>query len=535
MGGAPAADRDVHLYFCLPPAGWRQQLWASVSSICLQVKVRGFRIELGEIETLLAQHTAILRSVVVVREDRSGDTRLVAYVVFRPGQSIAPSDLRVHLQQNVPDYMVPSAFVALDALPLTPNGKVDRKALPKPGTSRESRASLAPRDDSEHIVHRIWQRVLGGDEIGVSDNFFEIGGHSLLAVRMLNELKRTTNREIPLAELFRGATIEHLAKLLRAKTTLGSHLTLTAIQPSGSAPPFFAVVSPGVNSLGYLSLSRILGQEQPLFKLQGPGEKVLHRPYTDQEYERMAIEYVRTMRAQQPAGPYYLGGMCQGAHIAFDMARILESQGQTVGLLAIFDTWVIENNQNRALWYLYYYGQRLKKLWKLPLRRKLANLTRVLRKKAKRVSGIVGNPTQTAAQNLWQASYWPGEDFIPKQVNTPITLFKIPEQPFYYVNNPLMGWASRTTKKVEIELIAAKHLLLLRRPWVRNLGQALSLRLRRAQGRLAADAGKSAASAESLGTQAGSPTSSNTPPGKANRKPPPLQLREACGPVESRI
>ena len=224
------------------------------------------------------------------------------------------------------------------------------------------------------------------------------------------------------------------------------------------------------------------------------------------------------MRAQQPEGPYYFGGMCQGAHIAFDMARVLESQNQTIGLLAIFDTWVIENNQNRVLWYLYYYGQRLKKLWNLPLRRKLANLNRVLRRKAKRVSGIVGNPTQSEKQNLWQASYWPGEDFIPRQVNTPITVFKIPEQPFYYVNDPLMGWASRTTKKVEIELIAAKHLLLLRRPWVRNLGQALSTRLRRAQGRLAADARKAATSKETSSKQTGASMSDSVLPGRIEQK-----------------
>ena len=465
-----------------------------------QVKVRGFRIELGEIETILAQVSAIQQSVVLVREDRPGDTRLVAYLVFRPGQTATPSDLRARLKQSLPDYMVPSSFVSLDALPLTPNGKIDRKALPKPEVSLDPLASSAPRDDFEHIVLRVWQRVLGFDNIGVSDNFFEIGGHSLLAVRMLNEIKRVTNQEIPLAELFRGATIEHLAKILRAETVPVSHLTLTAIQPNGAAPPFFAAVSPGVNSLGYLSLSRILGSDQPFYKLQGSGGKVLDRPYSEQEYEQMALDYVRTMRAEQPEGPYYIGGMCQGAHIAFNMARVLESQGQQVALLAIFDTWVVENNQNRALWYLYYYRQRLKKIWGLPLRKKWAAFTDALGKKAKLVGG---NGTQ--APDIWRATYWPGKDFVSKKVNATITVFKIPQQPFYYVRDPLMGWARRTTKSVEIRHIEAKHLLMLRKPWVRNLGLALSERLQRAQGMQAAESQKMNASAASLRTEISTP------------------------------
>lgn len=443
-----------------------------------QVKVRGFRLELGEIEANLARISEVQQSVVVVREDRPGDARLVAYLVFHPGQSATPSDLRAQLKQSLPDYMIPGTFVTLDALPLTPNGKIDRKALPQPEVTRDPLMAAGPRDDFEHIVLRVWERILGVSHIGVTDDFFELGGHSLLAVRMLSEIKRSTGREIPLAELFRGATVEHLAKLLRGETPPMSHLTVTAIHRDGALPPFYAVVSPGLNSLGYLTLSKILGTEQPVYKLQGPGEKVLHRPFTPQEYERMATDYVRSMRAEQPEGPYYFGGMCQGAHIAFAMARVLESQGQTVGLLAIFDTWVIENNQRRSLWYLYYYGQRLKKFWKLSLRRKLASFSSVVRKKAKGVATI-GTPSR----NAWRASYWPGKDFIPTQVNTLITVFKIPKQPFYYVRDPFMGWASRTTTSVEIEPIEAKHLLMLRKPWVKNLGLALGERLRQAQGR----------------------------------------------------
>jgi len=441
-----------------------------------QIKLRGFRIELGEVEAALAAVPGIQQSVVVVREDRPGDTRLVAYIVPRDGHSSSASDLRVQLKKSLPDYMVPGSFMTLDALPLTPNGKIDRKALPKPEVLSIPTTSAAPRDDFEHLILCVWQRILGVENIGVTDNFFELGGHSLLAVRMLAEIRRIVNRDIPLAELFRGATIEHLAEVARGGNAVAAHPTLMPIQVKGSAAPFFAVVSPGVNSLGYLTLSRILGPEQPFYKLQGPGPKTLHRPYTAEEYEQLALDYVRVMRAEQPEGPYHLGGMCQGAHIAFDMARVLEAQGQTVGLLAIFDTWVVENNQNHFLWNLYYYGQRLRKFSKLPLRKQWTSLAHTLGKKAKSAAGVGADE-----ESLWKTNYWPGEEFVPTQIHSPITLFKIPRQPFYYVNDPFLGWAKRTTNNVAIESIDAKHLLMLRKPGVRNLGKALGKHLKQTQ------------------------------------------------------
>jgi amino acid adenylation domain-containing protein len=449
-----------------------------------QVKLRGFRIEPGEIESALAEHPAVGQAVILVREDRPADARLIAYLQFKPGQSAPSSELRTHLKRTLPDYMIPGFFMSLDALPLTPNGKIDRKALPQPDHARTDQslqlfkepATLAPRDDFELIVFRVWQRVLRLEQLSVTDDFFEHGGHSLLAVRMINELTRVSGLEIPLAELFRGATIEHLAGILRGDSAPLSHRTLLEIQAGGSAPPFFAAVVPGANALGYLTLSRILGRDQPFYKLQGPGEQLLHRPYTDLENEQLAVEYARLMRAVQPEGPYYIGGMCEGARIAFDIARVLESQGQKLALLAIFDTWAVENSQIRWLWYLHAYSQRLRKLWKLPASGKWGAVRRAMRKKPE--------PTQqsgTFDQKAWHAYYWPGQDFVPKRVNARIVEFKIQRQPYYYVRDPLMGWVSRTTGRVETHNIKAKHLQILREPWVRDLGHALRDSLRRAQ------------------------------------------------------
>jgi acyl carrier protein len=179
-----------------------------------QVKLRGHRIELGEIEAVLVQHPAVRECVAVVRDEGSGDRRLVAYVV--PTSESTPSDLRAFLKQRLPEYMLPSAFVTLERLPLTPNGKVDRKALPIVKTTRPDLAAqwVPPRDLVEETIAAIWREALQLDAVGVQDNFFELGGHSLLAVKVHGRLQETFERELSMVELFRYPTISDLATYL---------------------------------------------------------------------------------------------------------------------------------------------------------------------------------------------------------------------------------------------------------------------------------------------------------------------------------
>jgi acyl carrier protein len=180
-----------------------------------QVKIRGVRIELGEIETVIGEHPAVLNRVVVVREDVPGDKRLAAYVTAKPGRALNPHELRQHLKQKLPDAMVPSAIVVLDALPLSANGKIDRKALPAPDSRQEPDESLvAPRTELERTIAAIWQDVLRIDKASVDDNFFDLGGHSLLLVEVQSKLNRALDRDIPVVELFKHSTIGALSKHL---------------------------------------------------------------------------------------------------------------------------------------------------------------------------------------------------------------------------------------------------------------------------------------------------------------------------------
>jgi amino acid adenylation domain-containing protein len=181
-----------------------------------QVKLRGFRIELGEIEAVLIQHPDVQETVVLVREDRPGDKQLVAYVVPKYDRQPTTSELRDNLKGQLPEYMVPSVFMLLDALPLTPNGKVDRRALPAPEGLRPTLAAVyqAPCSEVERAIAKVWQEVLNLEKVGVNDNFFDLGGHSLLLVQVNHKLQELFNRELSIVELFQNSTISSLAQYL---------------------------------------------------------------------------------------------------------------------------------------------------------------------------------------------------------------------------------------------------------------------------------------------------------------------------------
>ncbi|MGE5219382.1 MAG: amino acid adenylation domain-containing protein, partial [Chloroflexota bacterium] len=206
-----------------------------------QVKIRGFRIELGEIEAVLGQHRMVQSSVVAVREDEPGERRLVAYVVARPGESFDAAELRKHLKQKIPDYMIPAAWVLLDQLPLTPSGKVDPKALPAPDQNRPEWADVykPPLTPTERALAAIWRELLKLDQVGIADNFFELGGHSLLATQLVSRIRNAFKLELSLRSLFEAPTIADLAEqiaLARAGEARKKSLPISAEANEGEIP-----------------------------------------------------------------------------------------------------------------------------------------------------------------------------------------------------------------------------------------------------------------------------------------------------------
>jgi amino acid adenylation domain-containing protein len=287
-----------------------------------QVKVRGFRIELGEVEAALVSHPAVEDCVCVVR-----DSALVAYLAG----TVEADDLRAFLGRRLPEYMVPSVFVLLDALPRTPNGKVDRKALPAPEQTRRETAFEPPQDEVELRLARIWENLLGVGRVGRRESFFALGGHSLLAIRVLGAIERDFGRQLPLAALMQAPTIERLAALIRQGASPSRSL-LVPLRP-GSGTPLFLVHPVGGNVFCYLPLASHL-EDRPLYGIQAPDFGALPEPRT---IEAMAALYVEALREVQPVGPYRLAGWSLGGVVAYEMARQLEAEGREVTLLAMID------------------------------------------------------------------------------------------------------------------------------------------------------------------------------------------------------
>lgn len=435
-----------------------------------QVKLRGFRIELGEIEAVLGECTGVLQATVIVREDDPGDKRLVAYLIAAPGKPLEVDILRSELKDRLPEYMLPSRFVLVDAFPMTSSGKVDRKALPAPPLERgTATAMVAPRNDLESGLATVFANILGLPSVGVTDNFFDLGGHSLQAGRLVSKINEVTGRQIPLSALFRGATVESLARLVEQESDDEPDPVLMEIQHGeGVRLPFFAIVPPGEESLGYAMLARHMGPEQTVYKIQGQAPQTGgKRPYSKEEMKALTREYIDAMRSVQPHGPYCLGGLCDGTHLAEQIVLSLESQGAEVGLFAIFDTWVLQHSQRRWLWKLHYYGQRLNEMKKLSLSERLASYRRIAEKKAQQLAG--SNPSRSD----WRKAYWP-ENFTPPRYRAPVVLFKRPKQPFYYIHDPQMGWGKRTERGVEIHEVDFHHMEILREPHVRIFGEELA-------------------------------------------------------------
>jgi pimeloyl-ACP methyl ester carboxylesterase len=247
--------------------------------------------------------------------------------------------LRDFLKQKLPDYMIPSAFVLLETLPLTPNGKIDRHALPAPDQTRleQEGTFVAPRDELELQLTQIWEKVLGIKAIGIHDNFFDIGGHSLLAVRLFAQIEKTFGKSLPLATLFQAATVVDLAETIRQENWLAPWSSMVTIQEGGLKLPLFYMHAGGGNLLVYRYLALCMGQDQPVYELQPRGLDGKFTPHT--RIEDMAAHYLALIRNHQPEGPYFLAGLSTGGLVALEIAQQLHTLGQEIALLALFDTY----------------------------------------------------------------------------------------------------------------------------------------------------------------------------------------------------
>jgi amino acid adenylation domain-containing protein len=313
-----------------------------------QVKLRGYRIELGEIEAVLAGHDDVAQAVVIVREDRAGDRRLVAYVV--PGVDRQPTaeTLREYTAGRLPDYMVPAAVVILDAVPLTVNGKIDRKALPAPELAGllEGRPPATP---TEEALCGLYADILGLDQVPADASFFDLGGDSLLAMRLIAQIRTALDVEVKVGVFFTSPTVAAVAQSLTGGTETGG-VGVGVILPfrtEGTQPPVFCVHPSTGLSWCYTDLVNYLPADHPVYGLQARGfDSGEPLPQT---LEEMAADYVAQIREVQPAGPYHLVGWSFGGLLAHAMATRLQELGETVDLLAVLDGYPYRMRQRKEV------------------------------------------------------------------------------------------------------------------------------------------------------------------------------------------
>ncbi|MUG96484.1 amino acid adenylation domain-containing protein [Scytonema sp. UIC 10036] len=454
-----------------------------------QVKIRGFRVELGEIATAIAQHSDVQESVVITSDDAQENSRLIAYVVTDK-QDIT-TQLLSYLQQKLPNYILPSAFIVLDKLPLTPNGKVDKRALPSSDViqSNTNKAFVAPRNFTELALAKTWEKLLDTSPIGVTDNFFELGGHSFLAVRLMAQIHDKFEHNLPISTLFENPTLEKLAAIVSQPYREISNSHLVTINPSGDKTPFFCIHGAGGNISPYFNISRRLGKDYPFYALEDRLEQ--DRPEIV-SVEETAARYLQEIRKVQPNGPYLLGGHCYGGVLAFEMARQLHNQGNTVGLLVVIDAilpeTIVEPTEDDDAKFLLRIAESIKtendvdfsvpfeELRDLPLTEQL----NLINKKANFIFSDAEIQDFLSYYKLFKLHVQAMRNYIPQVYPLPITIFRASEEiihdfdnPEWSSSDPLLGWGKCSSQPIQTVDIPGDHFSILVEPHIQDLTKQL--------------------------------------------------------------
>lgn len=454
-----------------------------------QVKIRGFRIEPGEIEATLQRHASVRQATVLARLEPPGEKRLVAYIVSDPSASAASEDLQHFLKNILPDYMIPTAFVYLDSMPLTPNGKVDREALPAPKTSLTPGASshAPPETADEEVLAAIFAEVLKVKKVGIYDDFFKLGGSSLLAVKLLDRIQSQFNTSLPLSSLFQATTVRQLCELLatgRAETT---HSSMVLIRPGGPAEPIFVLPGVGGHSMAFQMLARQLPPDRPVYGLELRGLDGEAKPH--ESIEDMASYFIELISSIQEQGPYYLAGYSLGGRIAFEMALQLAQRGRQVGMLALIGSTAPAHSRT-SKYRIARYALRSMDFLALPLREKLNYLSfklgtdlprRIRRWRQERAIRSMETKTEctlrTAIEKVEAAAYKAWYDYKPKALYSGKALLireTNVESPLYRGKiHTLAGWERYITGLIECHKIESGHINILDEPYVSRIAEKI--------------------------------------------------------------
>jgi len=413
-------------------------------------KIRGYRVAVEEIEGALAAHSRIASAAVRSWPDSSGERALAAYLVSGGADVPDRAELRAHLAQSLPDYMIPAHFEFLDALPMTPNRKIDRKALPPPGSGATAAVEPAQGETEERLA-AIWCELLRVGQVGRNDSFFDLGGHSLLVARLLVRIEREWGRRLGMAEFFRSATLRRLGAAIDGggDTAFGEFVPL---QPKGAGVPLLWLDG----GPAFLPLAEALGTDRPFLGLElGPILERELRPGVS--FEAVAAKVVAVLRESRPHGPYLLGGWCTNGILAYEVARQLRAAGEAVPLVALGHSInpVAFLRIGRARMRLAKARFHFKAWSALPLRRRLSYAL----DRARGVLEDVGAATPVLPDSRYRANAAALEQaaygYVPGRYDGAVALFQPAER--LDVLDTLPGWSQVVAGPIEAHDIPGTH------------------------------------------------------------------------------
>ena len=458
------------------------------------LKVRGNRIEPAEIETALLRLPELAEVVVTTFEDDRDEVQLVAYLVPSAGARVSATVLHQRLAETLPEFMIPSLFVPLDALPLDANGKLDRRALlPLTMPERPSSVGNSPRGPLEERITCLFEDVLGLERVGIDESFFDLGGDSLAAAEICAQLGAETGLNLPLSTLLHTPTVETLARRLGSSDAAAVISPLVPIQATGSRPPLFLVSDLTGQVLGYAGLARLLGGDQPVWGLQSM--------IGADRIPSLAARSLAEIRRVQPSGPYRLGGWCFGGVVAFEMAHQLHKRGEEVELLALMGISAYDFPQlvSPSAWKRYRRSHGFVPLVRDHLVRarvmSVPERLRYLLTKGKRVapyfrarlrSRPAGLPARrssprTDAGEVLRANAEAFALYVPKPFPGRTTLFLAEEETATYSRDPSADWRGLAGAAVDVYQVPGDHGLMLVEPRVRELARLLTESLAQAR------------------------------------------------------
>ena len=449
-----------------------------------QVKIRGFRIELGEIESALVSHPGVQSCLVLAQEDAPGNKQLVSYVIARGSESLEADVLRNFLRQRLPDYMVPAYFVFLDSLPLNQNGKVDREALPAPPYKNvaANQSFVAPRNETEMKLAAIWMELLKVERVGIHDDFFDLGGDSLMAIRARSRIHDAFGVAPSLESIFSVATIAALSETLNSlheNRNQPDHAL--PVQQSKEEPPICWIGGGAQASL----LSAQMGSNGS-FLAFGIGPEIIDQLKAPYQIEEIAARLALAIRTKQQRGPYRLGGYCLSAVFAYEVARQLMMLGHDVDLLALIEPlnpW--QHAKVRFTTGLRRMSIRIDvrfrefsrlEITEIPsfARSRWKNLNSVLRDVLWRVSARSRflNP-QLRSSDLEKVLFFAASSYRPKPLACRTVIFRSTDSPILSAGDPYFGWRDLLKGRTETHEIPGDHQGIFRDPNVRVLAGKL--------------------------------------------------------------